>query len=299
MQISVRNAKGKNAYDCAEGFSLKQLLMPLLFAEENRLGIAPEIAGATRDESKDAARLAALPPPPPGAAFVHGTPQTNAPRYAPTGFPSSATAPPPSQQQYGGPPVVGSSGPPVVGSSMTNDATNATTTSVTTKTPTPAASTATRVRTQNRSVGFRPIAHHAGVGHQRHAGLASSSTSSSSSPNSAQRVHQPPTRPAADRVEVSASQSVPVAPQAQGVYAMGRPHGALHPHQQAHAGNTGARAGYVASPFGGSPVYSRASSAGGASGGRRKIEADGFVTTVGNPELAAQYGNSTQSRVHE
>lgn len=61
----TRNRQGKNVYDVAEGFGLKQMLMPLIFAEEERTGTAPVIEGATRDLKKDAERFKNLAPPPP------------------------------------------------------------------------------------------------------------------------------------------------------------------------------------------------------------------------------------------
>jgi len=60
----ARNENGKSAYDVAEGFGIKQFLMPLMFKEEQRTGTAPTIVGATTDRSKELERLANLPPPP-------------------------------------------------------------------------------------------------------------------------------------------------------------------------------------------------------------------------------------------
>ena len=67
MSTLPQNESGKRVYDVAKGFSLKQMLMPIFFAEQDAAGIAPEIPGATKDPEKEAERRRNLPPPPPSA----------------------------------------------------------------------------------------------------------------------------------------------------------------------------------------------------------------------------------------
>jgi len=60
----AKNEHGKTPYDVAEGFGVKQYLMPLMFSEEQKTGTAPSIPGATVDLAVEAQRLENLPPPP-------------------------------------------------------------------------------------------------------------------------------------------------------------------------------------------------------------------------------------------
>jgi hypothetical protein len=60
----VKNSKGQNVFDVAQGLQLRQTLMTLVLAEEQRNGTAPVIAGVTRDMTQEQVRLKNLPPPP-------------------------------------------------------------------------------------------------------------------------------------------------------------------------------------------------------------------------------------------
>ncbi|CAK9015224.1 Sex-determining protein fem-1 (Feminization of XX and XO animals protein 1), partial [Durusdinium trenchii] len=62
--VLAKNERGKTPYDAAEGFGVKQFLMPLIFSEEQRMGTAPTIIGATVDNAREQERIANLPPPP-------------------------------------------------------------------------------------------------------------------------------------------------------------------------------------------------------------------------------------------
>ena len=60
----AKNLRGQNVFDVANGLQLRQTLMTLVLAEEQRNGTAPVIAGVTRDMTAEQARLKNLPPPP-------------------------------------------------------------------------------------------------------------------------------------------------------------------------------------------------------------------------------------------
>jgi hypothetical protein len=70
--VLVKNSKGQNVFDVAQGLQLRQTLMTLVLQEEQRTGQTPQLSiggGAggvsiTRDMSKEQERLRNLPPPP-------------------------------------------------------------------------------------------------------------------------------------------------------------------------------------------------------------------------------------------
>jgi len=113
-----KNDMGKTPYDLAEGFGVRQFLMPLMFSEEQRTGTAPVMAGATLDPTLQAQRLANLAPPPSGGAsyqpyatsqtgYSQSPPQTATPPVhsaaPPTNFPGIPHHPP---QSYSAPPAM-------------------------------------------------------------------------------------------------------------------------------------------------------------------------------------------------
>jgi len=105
--VGVKNLKGQNVFDVAQGLQLRQNLMKLVLAEEQRNGTAPVIAGVTRDMSKDQERLKNLPPPPTtfGPPPTQPTASTSTPGHT---LPSPPIVPPqyaftPSQAQMARP----------------------------------------------------------------------------------------------------------------------------------------------------------------------------------------------------
>lgn len=62
--VCIKNQKGQNVFDIAQGLQLRQNLMKAVLDEENRTGTAPVLSGVTRDLSKDQEKFKNLGPPP-------------------------------------------------------------------------------------------------------------------------------------------------------------------------------------------------------------------------------------------
>ncbi|GBG27481.1 Ankyrin repeat domain-containing protein 1 [Hondaea fermentalgiana] len=241
MGISIldKNDKGKNGYDVAQGFGLRQYLMPIMFEEEQRTGTAPQIVGATIDPAAQQARLANLAPPPKMGEAYGGPPDQQSQQYSLSGNEADAqmqalltphNAQQQQQQQQQQNQQQQQQQPPSPSMRSTNSATP----------PLP-----------SNSTPFNPSAlhqqqqqQHQQQQHQQHA-----------PPPPQQHQHQPQQPP----------QQQPQQPPQQ--------HGSAPPTTVHSAYTDPNRRGDGSRPF--------------------MLHDDGFVTTVGNPALAAKYGNKS------
>uniref|UniRef100_A0A7S2RHZ1 Uncharacterized protein n=1 Tax=Mucochytrium quahogii TaxID=96639 RepID=A0A7S2RHZ1_9STRA len=195
----AKNDLGNTPYDSTQAFGIRQLLMPLMFQEEKKLGISPEVLGATRD-STATEHLKNLAPPPKMGEVQQQMQQLQTPSQG------GLYAPPP----------------------------------------------------------------HPGLGYQQQASPAANTPSPAPTAQPGVYTPQPVAGGGAPFNPASASATPPIASGTPPPAPVGTP------------------------PVGGTSTYVdpnyRPPSRG------RKIQADGFVTTVGNPSLAAKYGNTSKYR---
>ena len=279
-----RNAQGKSAYDVSSSLPVRQFLMPLMFKEEQRTGVAPVIAGASRDPAVERARLANLPPPP----KVGQSMPTFDQQQALLPGQQRQTPPLPGGAQQSSVPVA-SFNPPIPAQAPSH--------------PFP------QTRTQTIPSGFAHAEPQPGPAVPLPS-VPPAAAPSPAGPTAFQSHAQPQPTPAA-----APSPAGPVAFQvpAQGPSQVGgfaAPTPAPFPMKQPTSMNQTHPLNAAAPPAhpvaGTTPPLNTSATAGARDYNARPkrgyvarpiAENDGFVSTVGNPELSAKYGNKTQSRL--
>mmetsp|Transcript_8230 Transcript_8230/g.16400 ORF Transcript_8230/g.16400 Transcript_8230/m.16400 type:complete len:567 (-) Transcript_8230:271-1971(-) len=255
ISILEKNDKGKNGYDVAQGFGLRQYLMPIMFEEEQRTGTAPQIVGATIDPEAHKARLANLAPPPKMGEAYSGHQNLDSQSGALDAQMQAMMAPPGVQQGNNSIPQQ----PPAIPQTQASTPFN----------PASAMSTPEPTQTQNAS------------------GPGSSMPAMPFNPSTAQNPPSP-------------SPSTPPTPPQNPQQSHLQQPGVQHQPPSSPFQSTTSQMSSNAPPSMGSAVPPTSVHSSYTDPNRRSdssrpfmLHDDGFVTTVGNPTLAAKYGNKS------